>query len=186
MLKYCGAEIMGNYQAMFDLIYKSITLLLSPVVTSLYPLLTLAYEKGNICEIRSFLKRIILLELITFGFTSMVYWLGASDFLLYILKIPNEWVYKWIGFMIISGAFIWQLAILVQKKYELKMKSFFLLAMIFISLSFQIFFYIVKPNISNMLIYPIGFLLASFTYLLLISSTEIVSYIKNRKFFTGR
>ena len=57
MLRSLGGEVQGNYQAIFDLLSKSIVLIISPVITSLFPILTSAYEKGNNTEIRKLLKK---------------------------------------------------------------------------------------------------------------------------------
>ena len=176
MFKYWGAEIQGNYQALFDLLFRGIILAVSPIVTSLFPILTAAYVKGNNTEIRNFLKKIIIYELCGFGAVSILYWWFGADLLVYILKIPKTATFKLIGFIVICGTFIWQLSVLVQKRFELQLKSFFLLIMMAIAFFTQIIFYLIFKNWSSELLYPLGFLLSSIVYLFLISFSELIAF----------
>lgn len=181
MFKYLGAEMQGNYQAIFDLLFRGITLIISPIVTSLFPILTAAYVKGDNTEIRKFLKKIIIYELCGFGAASILYWWFGADLLLYILKTPKTETFKLIGFIVICGTFTWQLAVLVQKRFELQLKSFFLLKMISIAFFAQIIFYLIFKNYNSELLYPLGFLLSSVVYLFLISFSELMAFSKSIK-----
>ena len=181
MFKYSGAEAQGNYQAIFDLIYRGLSLVISPIVTSLFPILTAAYEKKNKGEIRKFLKRIIIYELWAFLIVSILYWWFGADLLLFILKIPKTENFKLIGFIVVCGTFVLQLSALVQKRFELQLKSFFLLLMVAIAFSLQVIFYFVFKNYDNPLLYPLGFLLASLFYLFLISFSELISFSRSAK-----
>ncbi len=178
MLHYFGGETQGNYQAIFDLLYRGITLIISPMVTSLFPILTAAYIKGDKTEIRIFLKKIIMYELSGFLLASIFYWWFGAKLLIYILKIPDTFIYKMMGFIVICGAFIFQLAILAQKRYELNLKSRKLLVTVIVAFFFQIIFYVIFRNINNPLLYPIGFLLATIIYLSLLSASELNSFWK--------
>ncbi|MEO6187690.1 MAG: oligosaccharide flippase family protein [Ginsengibacter sp.] len=176
-----GGEVQGNYQAIFDLLSKGIILLISPIVTSLFPILTTAYSSGNIKEIRRLLKRIIMFEFGGFVVASAAYWLFGAAFVLRILKTPDTFSFRLMGFLVIAGTFIWQIAILVQKRFELKLRSLYLLAMVFIAFVVQIVFYITFRNYDNQLLYPMGFLLSAFIYLCLVSFSELVAISKSLK-----
>ncbi len=178
MLKYLGGETQGNYQALFDLLYRGLTIMMSPIVTSLFPILTAAYESSNRKDIRKFLKKIISYELIAFFGVSILYWLFGSQLLFRILKIPDTFTFKLMGFLIICGTFIWQLAVLVQKRFELKLNSFFLFITIGFALVTQFLFYILFRNVDTPLIYPLGFVLSGCIYLLMISFSELRSFSK--------
>lgn len=181
MNKYLGAEIQGNYQAIFDLLSKSITLIISPILTSIYPILTLAYEKGNNSEIRRLLKKVITYEVISFLIVSILYWWFGADLLFFVLKIPKTGMFKLMGIIVIAGTFIWQIAILIQKRFELQLKSLFLLAMVAIAFSAQIICYLIFSKYNNQLLYPLGFLLSAIIYLFLISISDVVAYSKSLK-----
>lgn len=184
ILKNFGGEVQGNYQAIFDLLSKSIILIISPVVTSLFPILTSAYTSGNKNEIRNLLKKLIFYEAGGFALVSLLYWLFGADVLFIILKIPDTIIFKWMGFIVISATFTWQIAILVQKRFELKLRSLYLLSMIMIAFFVQIIFYIIFKNYNNPLLYPLGYLLATIIYLFLISVSELVTISKSIKLKT--
>lgn len=176
MLKHFGGEVQGNYQAIFDLLSKSIVLIISPVITSLFPILTSAYSSGNKSEIRRLLKKIILLEIGGFVLASFLYWWFGADLLLRVLKTPDIFTFRLMGFIVIAGTFTWQIAILVQKRFELKLRSLYLLGMIIIAFTSQVIFYLLFKNFNNQLLYPFGFLLSAFVYLFLISISEVIAW----------
>jgi O-antigen/teichoic acid export membrane protein len=181
MYKNMGAEAQGNYQAIFDLLYKSISLIISPVITSVFPILTAAYQKGNKGQIRKLIKKIIYFELGGFCITGVLYWSFGARLLLHILKTPDTFSFRLSGFIVICGAFVWQLAILVQKRFELKFNTLYLLLMAVITFIIELIFYILLQDLNNPLIYPLGFLLSSVVYLFLISFTELLAFSKTIK-----
>ncbi|HZW65550.1 MAG TPA: hypothetical protein VFF23_07690, partial [Hanamia sp.] len=89
------------------------------------------------------MKKILGYELSGFLLASVCYWWFGANLLLSLLKIPNTFTFKLTGFIVVCGAFVWQIAILVQKRFELKQKTFFLLAMVFISFVIQLLFYLI-------------------------------------------
>ena len=179
MLKNLGGEVQGNYQAISDLLSKAIILIISPAVTSLFPILTAAYGKGNNVEIRRLLKKIILYEIGGFLIVSLLYWWFGAYLLSIILKTPDTLDFRLMGFIVIAGTFIWQISVLAQKRFELKLKSLYLLLMVMIALLSQILFYILFKNYNNYLLYPLGFLLSAIVYLFLISMSEIIMVKKS-------
>jgi O-antigen/teichoic acid export membrane protein len=179
MFKYLGQEIQGNYQAIFDLLNRGITLMISPIVTSLYPILTASYIKGDRSTIRKFIKKIIIYELCGFAVAIVLYWWFGANVLFLILKTPNNQTFKLMGFIVICGTFVWQLAILVQKRFELQLKTIFLLLMVAIAFLTQIAFYMIFKDSHNQLLYPSGFLLSAFVYLFLVSFSELLVFSKS-------
>ena len=173
MFKKIGAEVQGNYQAIFDLLSRSITILLTPIITSMFPILAANYEKGNRNEIRGLIKKIILLEFAGFGIVSVLYWWFGADLMIVILKTPDTLTYKWMGFITIAGTFIWQIGIVIQKRYELQLKNLFLLGMVSLAFAGQLVFYFVFQKYVEPLLYPLGFLLSAILYVLFISLPEI-------------
>ena len=180
MFHFSGAEAQGNYQALFDLLSRSLTLLITPVVTSMFPILTAAYESEDRSEIRKFVKKIIKYELLGFLVVSVLYWWFGTNLLVFLLKVPDTTIFKCMGYIVICDTFIWQLAILAQKRFEMEMKSKFLLVMVAIAFLSQLSFYIIFRNSESPLLYPLGFLLSAIVYLLLISMSEIISFLKTK------
>lgn len=180
-----GATYQGNYQAMFDFIGKSITLLITPVISALFPLLTAAYESGNRKEIRGFMIKIFLYEFSGFILVSIGYWLFGADLLFYVLDIPKTFNYELIGFIIICGTFVWQLAILIHKRFELNLKTKFLLIAVIIAFLCQVSFYYLMRETGNELAAPLGFLIASLVYFTIVSLPELGSILKMQNHKSG-
>ncbi len=183
MNKNLGAEIQGNYQAIFDLLARSLVVLVAPVTTSLFPLLTQSYKKGEIATIKKILKKIILIEAASFVIVSILYWWFGAGILLNVLKTPHTYSYKLAGFMVIAGTFVWLIASVAHKGFELRMQSIFLLGMIGIAFFTQVILYLIFYKIGNMLLYPLGYLLSGVVYLLLVSFSEI--YRSSKSLQTG-
>ncbi len=179
ILKNLGPEAQGNYQAIFDLLSRGITVLISPIIISLFPLLAMAYEKREIIEIRQLVKKIILFELAGFALATILYWWFGANLLFLILKIPNTDTYRVMGFLVIAGTFVWQLAIVAHERYVLKLKSVFLLAMIVTAFLTQLIFYWIFRKSGNPLLYPAGYLFSAFMYLLLVSYSQITVVVKS-------
>ncbi len=186
MLQNIGAEEQGNYQAIFDLLSKGITMLISPILISLLPLLTFAYEKGETREIKHLLKKIILFELAGFVIAAILYWLFGANLLFMILKVPNTFTYKIIGFIVITATFILQIAMVVHKRYELRKMSLFLLGTVITALSAQLIFYWFFHETASPLLYPLGYLLAAFVYLFIVSFSLFRGILSNGVSFLGR
>jgi O-antigen/teichoic acid export membrane protein len=180
MLHNAGAKMQGNYQAIFDFTNKSITLILSPVITSLFPLLSSAYENRETAEIRQLLTKILLLEIVALIMALAIYWWIGATILFKIIDVPLENEYKLMGLLCIVGTFIWQLAIVAHKKYELKKRSLFLLAMAIIAFVCQLIFYWALKDMATTLIYPIGFIIAASVYLALVSFSTVTNLLKRR------
>lgn len=181
-MKYnLGGESQGNYQAIFDLLSKGLTLIISPITISLLPLLTHAFTNKEHAQIRSLMKRIILLEIGGFIIAAILYWWFGYYLIFKLLHIPNTLPYKYMGLIVLAGTFIWQIGIVIQQKYVLKMMTRFLLIMVMVTVIFQSLFYWVFNSSSNPLIYSLGFLFASTLYLILVSFPFIKNQFLYRK-----
>jgi len=165
MLKYFGANIQGNYQAMFDLLSKGFTLIISPVLISLFPIITLAYKQGKQEDIKNLIRKIILYEILGYALVSIGYFWFGANILLQILSVPNETLFIQLGFIIITGTFIWQIAMVVNKIFELQMKSLKMLYAAIITLLLQLLYYFFIRNTNSPLMISLGYLFASVSYL---------------------
>jgi hypothetical protein len=86
------------------------------------------------------------------------------------------------GEIIIAGTFIWQIGIVVHKYYEMKFKNGRLLLIVAIAFIAQLAFYWLFNKNTSRLVYPAGYALASATYLILVSSGVLKSFlILNKK-----
>jgi O-antigen/teichoic acid export membrane protein len=178
MLKTVGAEVQGNYQAMFDFLSRSITVIISPVIISLFPLLTAAYQNKKTGEIKKLLGTILGFELGGMILAFFLYWWFGADILFGLIKTPPTAEYKLMGLIIIAATFIWQMAIVVQKRYELKFQSNYLLGMVVLAFMSQFLLYVFFNKTNNQLLYPSGFLLSSVVYFLLVSFNQARMFFK--------
>lgn len=178
-MKYnLGGEVQGNYQAIFDLLSKGLTLLISPITISLLPLLTRAFTDNEHGQIRNLMKRIILLEIAGFILAAILYWWFGYSLVFKLLKIPDTFSFKLMGLIVLAGTFIWQIAIVIQQKYVLKMMTNFLLIMAIITVLAQTAFYYLFMNTVDPLLYAWGYMGASLLYLILIS----FPFLRNKYF----
>lgn len=173
ILRNLGAKTQGNYQAIFDLLYRGLNLLISPVVISLVPLLVHAYEKNEIAEIKQLSKRIVLLEIAAFIIASALYWWFGYIFLFKILTVPDSRTYRLMGYIVLTATFVWQIAIVGHQKFILQFRSFFLLTLVIVAFLSQLLFYWFNANSKNPIIYPLGYLIATSVYLLLLSISHL-------------
>ncbi|MEY4702941.1 MAG: hypothetical protein RIR96_838, partial [Bacteroidota bacterium] len=174
-------EIQGNYQSMFDLLSRGFTMLISPVLISLMPLLTVAYKEQQYGEIRSLLKKILLFQIAGFLIAVICYWLFGASWLMAILKVPDTMTYRKMGFIILCGTFIWQIAMVVHKYYELRMKSHYLLFMVVAAFGLQLLFFQSIKHIQDPVWYSMGYLCSSSFYLVMVSFKHILRFFMNPK-----
>lgn len=184
ILKMVGPEVQGNYQAIFDFLSKSITFFITPVTISLFPLLTTAFERGQKSEIKRILFKIILFELAGLLLAGIGYWIFGASLLFKLIHTPETILYKLSGLIIITATFIWQIAIVVQKKFELQYRSRYLLYMLILAFLTQIIFYIIFRNSKSPVVFPVGYLLSTIVYLVLISFSDFITLSK--RFFGKR
>jgi O-antigen/teichoic acid export membrane protein len=169
ILKTAGPVIQGNYQAIFDFLSKGINVLITPVTISLFPLLTNAYQTGKKDDIKRLLSIIVGFEMLGLALADILYWWFGADILSVLLKTPNTSEFRMMGLLVITGSFIWQIAMVIHKRHELKYKSRLLLRMMLIAFLSQVLLYIFFNKSGSMLLYPAGYTLASVIYLLLVS-----------------
>ena len=165
MLNRFGAVVQGNYNALFDFTAKALVLLLSPILVTVTPLLSDAYEKGAYQTAGKLLRKLILYEATAMVLAVVGFWLIGGRLVFLLLHIPDTSFYKRIGLLIISGTFLWQIALLVQKRFELLLKSRLLLIAVIVSLAFQWIFYAAVEG-ERAEIIPFGFFLSGVIYLL--------------------
>lgn len=174
---HLGPTIQGNYQSMFDLLSRGFTMLIAPVLITLMPLLSEAYKEHRHDEIKSLLQRILLFQVAGFALSVICYWLFGAQLLLMLLRVPDTSEYRMMGFMILCGTFIWQMAMVVHKYYELRMKSHYLLGMVAFAFGVQVLFFEMIRSTQNPVLYSMGFLCSASVYLLLVG----VGKVKSRK-----
>ena len=115
-----GKEGIGHYTASFDILNKSIVLILSPVLLSLFPLIVKANAHGNFKEVSRFINRLTIIELLIMVIALAGFWFIGFPIMSKILNTPETLMYKLIDVQIILGTFVWQFAMLQHKYLELQ------------------------------------------------------------------
>lgn len=167
MLGRFGAVVQGNYNALFDFTAKALVLLLSPVLLTATPLLSDAYEKGAYAVASRLLRRLILYEVVAMLVALVLFGLIGGKLIFLLLHIPDTVTYKQMGLLIIAGTFMWQIALLVQKRFELLLQSSLLLVAVTFSLCCQwLFYYLIPLQLATFI--PLGYCLSGGIYLLVL------------------
>lgn len=176
---YLTDKELGTYSAIYDLLYKGVSLLYAPILVAGYPIMSQKYNSGNKKEAFQFLKKLILFEVLIFIVIVVTAFFLRGFFLEKIVGIIITDQELELILPIIFGAFIWQLAVLVHKplEFELRTKTMLL---------FSIIALLVNVVLNIVFIPKYGIVFASYTtfvsalvYLLL--SVFGISYRKKKK-----
>ena len=131
---FLGKNNIGNFTASFDILNKSITVVLAPVVVSLFPLLVKANIQGNDTAVSKFIKKITVIETGIMALTIGLFMFFGFKILSLILKTPATSTYLFLDVQVIIGSFIWQMAMLQHKILELGKKTGYML--LFVAIGF--------------------------------------------------
>ena len=105
---YIDKNSLGIYIAQFDLIYKSITMVVFPVIVAFFPIISTEFEKGNQQKVSQFLRKVILIMVVGMISLCIGYFLIGYDILNWLLKFPKQnGDYRWSGIFIILGTVFW-------------------------------------------------------------------------------
>ncbi len=167
LAQHFGKENIGHFTASFDILNKSIVLLLSPVVISLFPLVVKAHAEGHYNQVKKIIRQLIIIEFVLLVFSLALYPFIGFPFLNKLLLTPPTNEYLFLEMQVIAGTFIWQMAMLQHKFLELEKRTITML--LFVAISFAISFSldaILIPT-NGVLLAGIGYLAGSIVYFLL-------------------
>lgn len=120
--KTLGPVVQGEYQAIFDLIFKTILTLSNPILTALLPHLANFDETNS--RIFNVIKRIILIELSIILILSALYYLFGGQVVLRLLSIDAaDNNYLWCGYLSFMAACTWHLGMLLHKVLEIRNRT---------------------------------------------------------------
>lgn len=159
---FWGKSSIGDFTAVFDMISKSIVMLLSPVLLSIFPIAVKAFELGQFDSVEKTINRIIRIELLVMCFIVICYYIFGYQLLTKLLTI-DEGKYRETGALIVIATFIWQVSMVKHKILELTMKIGTMVKFIIISLGVTFLFdlYFCRLGDSYAII---GFLFGAMTY----------------------
>lgn len=131
---YLSDKELGTYSAIYDLLYKGVSLLYTPILVAGFPIISKKYNSGNKKEAFHFLKKLILFEILIFMFIVLTAYFLRMFFIENIVGIAVTQESIELVLPIIFGAFIWQLAVLAHKPLEFELRTKTMLLIIIISL----------------------------------------------------
>jgi len=135
---YLSDNDLGIYSAIYDLLYKGITLVYAPILIAGYPIMSQKFNQGFHEDAFRFLKKLVLFEILIFAFIIVVSYFFKSFFIEQIVGIPLTSSSVGLVLPIVTGAFVWQLAMLVHKPLEFELKTVTMLLIISITLLFNV------------------------------------------------
>lgn len=158
--------VQGNYQAMFDIIFRGITILMSPFPIAVLPILSQALEEGNALRGLMLLKKLVWLQMGLMVVGCLLYWFVAFKVFANILSVPINFNYKTSGLLMIIACMVWQIGLLLQKPYELAKKTGLLLKFMLIALVvYFVLFIFIRSKIGVCFYqYTLPFLIAGIVY----------------------
>ena len=172
-----GLSIQGDYQAIFDLIYRSITILFLPVSATILPHLSTAYAGKNYNLIRKIITKAVLYQVAILIISVVLYLLGAWKVLFSLLSIENGEKYYYVSLLILVTSFIVQIGVIVQKPFEIMKRTSLLLYYNFLSFiittSVLVFIYFKGLPVTY---YPIGLFVGYLFYIFLCIFKTFQSY----------
>lgn len=163
----------GNYAALFDMIGRSISLLGTPVLAAIFPIITNEYEAGKLSAINKLIRQIITIQFAILVAGLFAYHFIGFNLLSWLLKLPEDGSnFYWPGFFIICGSVMGQVGMVLHKRMELKKqtkKMLFCVTVAFLT-GMAAAFLLLKPL--GMLGTSIAYLLATGTYAILVYSNS--------------
>jgi len=129
---YLTDKDLGTYSAIYDLLFKGISVLFAPIIVAGFPIMTKKYNSGNKKEAFQFLNKLIVFETLLFIVIVVTAYFLRVFFIERIVGIVVTKQSLELVLPILFGAFIWQLAMLVHKplEFELKTKTMLLFSVI--------------------------------------------------------
>lgn len=121
--KFLGYKDSGNYAALYDILNKGVAFSCSPVVMTFYPHIVKEYNAKNEQGAYISLAKAILMELCIFlsGFIILYFW--GDVLLAFIFKNSVPPGFRQFLSIVYTAVFVWQIAMLVHKPLELRMKT---------------------------------------------------------------
>lgn len=161
-----GLTIQGNYQAMFDIIFRGITGIMSPFPIAALPILTHAYQQGNSKNAFGLLQKLIIVQIAIMLIGAVFYWFWGFNILANILAVPTILDFKISGLIMALACMVWQIGLLNQKPYELAKRIDLMLKNILVCLIIYLIIFVIirSSHVSFFYYYSLPFLISGIFY----------------------
>lgn len=133
-----GYKNSGNYAAVYDVLYKGISFACAPVLMTFFPHIVRQFNDGEAGSAYQSIKKALLLELVIFliGLAGLI--LFGNFLLEFLLKQPVTNDIMQLAYIIYTGVFIWQAAMLIHKPLELRLQTKYMVFAVFVAFAVNI------------------------------------------------
>jgi O-antigen/teichoic acid export membrane protein len=165
---FLGETENGAYCSTFDIVYKSMTFLLFPIIMSEFPKMIKKWNDNKKDEANKILKKAIKLQLTISLIVFLISLFIAYDFLSFMLPEVVEYIsYFDVLFMILS-AIVWQFGLLFHKTLEFYEKTIPMFLFILVAWIVNVTLIYLLIQEIGITIVPLSFFVSSLTYNFLI------------------
>ena len=128
----------GNYGALYDLLNKGVGFSCAPVIMTYFPHIVKQFNGGNKAGAYSSIKKALLLEAIIFitGLACLALF-GKFFFELFLKHTVGNDTMQ-LAYILYTGVFVWQAAMLVHKPLELRLQTRYMAIGVFIAFAVNI------------------------------------------------
>jgi len=162
-------ESAGTYAAIYDVMNKGVIAVFSPILMTFYPVIAKLYNEKKEEEAFLKLKKLLMLEmcLMAVGFVLLIF---VCPYLLKIVfkQEASPELFQ-ITYLIFIGVCLWQIAMLVHKRLELKSQTKYMAIAVFIAFLVNVtanYFFLKTSN--NLMIPAITTIAGSVVYIILV------------------
>jgi len=165
---FLGDDENGAYCSTFDIVYKSMTFLLFPIIMSEFPKMIKKWNDNKKDEAKIILRKAIRLQLTISLIVFIVSLFLAYDLLIFILpEVVGYISYVDVLFMILS-AIVWQFGLLFHKTLEFHEKTIPMFLFVLVAWVVNVILIYLLIQKVGITIVPLAFLISTLIYNLLI------------------
>lgn len=134
---FLGSAVLGQYSALYDVIFKLFPQLTGPFYNIIHPMLINSHNKGDVQEFNKIMKRSSVYLMVMFIGLFLIIYLFKSFIINNYLGFSKEDTAKLEETVVplLLGSFFWQISFLMQKRLEIANKTRFMALAMFISVS---------------------------------------------------
>ena len=165
---FLGEDENGAYCSTFDIVYRSITFLLFPIIMSEFPKMINNWNNNKKNEARVILRKAIKLQLSISLIVLFVSLFLAYDLLIFILPEVVDYISYFDVLLMILSAIVWQFGLLFHKTLEFHEKTIPMFLFILVAWIVNVTLIYLLIQEIGITIVPLSFLISSLIYNFLI------------------
>lgn len=154
-----GTAEVGSYAAVYDLVYKGVVFLFTPMLMAAHPMIMDAWNGGRKGEVRHLLRRTMTYAVAAGVSATALVWFLAPVVLPMVLGEAATSDSLRVAGPVAAGAFLWQVAMLAHKPLEIQQRTGTMLWFVALAL-------VANVAVNIALIPPFGLVIAGYSTLL--------------------